>query len=271
MMKKILFPTDFSECAANAFNYALSLAEELDTRLDVVHVYNLPFVDATNVPPDYIEQMIHEKRNMVEEKLAAFANKQKNKRVHELISIYGVFVPQELEDLVENQHYDLIVMGTRGEHRSNLEKIIGSITTNTMMAVGCPVLAVPGEAIWHDVSHIAFATDFEAKDKQAVEQLISFASALAANVHFVHVDTKNQADDLENGVKLENFPYKFTDFTVLSSPSVVEGIERYIYEKKIDILALFIPKRSLWERLFHSSFSKKMAYHTKTPLLIFRG
>jgi nucleotide-binding universal stress UspA family protein len=133
------------------------------------------------------------------------------------------------------------------------------------------VLAVPEEALWHDVSHIAFATDFETKDKQAIEQLITFASAMAANVHFVHVDTKNDAGDLENGVKLENYPYKFTDFTVLSSPTVMEGIDRYIHEKKIDILALFIPKRNLWERLFHSSFSKKMAYHTKTPLLIFRG
>ncbi len=270
-MKNILFPTDFSLCAANAFHYALSLAEELGVKIDVLHVYNLPFIDATNVPPDFIEQMMEEKRQMVEEKLAAFANRRKNKQVGELISIYGVFVPQEITDLVESNQYGLVVMGTRGEHHSNLEKIIGSITTNTMMSAGCPVLAVPEEALWHDVAHIAFATDFETKDKQAIEQLITFASALAANVHFVHVDTKNNAGDLENGVKLENYPYKFTDFTVLNSPTVMEGIDRYIHEKKIDILALFIPKRNLWERLFHSSFSKKMAYHTTTPLLIFRG
>ncbi|MCB0519552.1 MAG: universal stress protein [Lewinellaceae bacterium] len=270
-MKKILFPTDFSLCAENAFNYAILLAGELNAVIDVVNIYSLPFVDATNVPPEYIEQMLEEKRKMVESKLAAFANKNIHKNVGELISVYGIFVPQEISDLVKEQQYDLVVMGTRGEHHSTMEKILGSITTNTMMTAGCPTLAVPEEAIWKDVGHIAFATDFEAKDKQALEQLMAFAGTLSANVHFIHVETKPGIGTMESTVMLANYPYKFSDFAVINSPTVIEGIDRYIHDKRIDILALYIPKRGLWERLFHNSFSKKMAFHTRTPLLIFHG
>ncbi len=50
-MKKILFPTDFSNASEKAFDFAVSLAHEMDATIDIVNIYHLPFVDATNVPP----------------------------------------------------------------------------------------------------------------------------------------------------------------------------------------------------------------------------
>ena len=44
-MKKILFPTDFSETANNALLYALSLAESQDATVYVLHVYELPIIN----------------------------------------------------------------------------------------------------------------------------------------------------------------------------------------------------------------------------------
>jgi nucleotide-binding universal stress UspA family protein len=40
--KTILFATDFSESSANAFRYALTLAQKFDSRLVILHVINEP-------------------------------------------------------------------------------------------------------------------------------------------------------------------------------------------------------------------------------------
>ena len=268
-MKKILFPTDFSKAAENAYRFAVSLAEEMEATIDVVHIYHLPFVDATNVPPEYIEEMLDEKRNLVTERLKEFVSKEPVDQLGEQLVVYGIFIPQEIEDLVKDKNYDLLIMGTRGEHHSQLEKFMGSVTTHTMMQAACPVLAIPEEANWKDIRRIAYATNFEPEDTKAADQLMSFAGVLAAEVHFVHVETTPKIGKMEDYISLANYPYSFTDFAIVNSPSVMEGIDHYIKDRKIDLLALFIPERRLWEKLFHSSLTKKMTFHTKTPLLIF--
>ncbi|MCC6724816.1 MAG: universal stress protein [Saprospiraceae bacterium] len=267
-MKKIIFPTDFSPAAANAFRYAAELAKAVDAQLDVLNVYNLPVIDATNLPAGYVEQMLEEKQVLVKEKLEAFVAEQKDAPIGELMPVYGVFIPEEIRDIVRSGDYDLVVMGTRGEHNA-MEKALGSITTFTMMNAGCPVLAIPDGATWQDIDYVAFATDFLPHEQQAVAQLMDFAKKVSAEVYFVHVETKPNLGTMQDYVTLSNYPYKFTDFAIVNSPTVQEGIDNFIKEKHIDLLALYIPKRRLWERLFHSSFTKKMAFHAKTPLLVF--
>jgi nucleotide-binding universal stress UspA family protein len=267
-MKKILFPTDFSEAAANAFRYANELAKVVEATIDVVNVYNLPVIDATNLPAGYVEQMLEEKKVLTQNKLDAFVAAEPDAPVEKLIPLYGVFIPEEIRDLVREGSYDMVVMGTRGEHNP-IEKTLGSITTFTMMNAGCPVLAVPEDAGWQSIDYVAFATDFLPHEQHAVEQLMDFAKKVSAEVYFVHVETNPGIGTMKDYVTLADYPYKFTDFAIVNSPTVMEGIEGFVKEKHIDLLALYIPKRRLWERLFHSSFTKKMAFHTKTPLLVF--
>ncbi len=270
-MKKILFPTDFSLAAKKAFGFAVALARQMDAKIDVLNIYHLPFIDATNVPPEYVDEMLEEKRKVVKENLREFVKEQPASLIGELIASYGIFIPEEIKDLVKENKYDLIVMGTKGEHHSKLEKIMGSVTTHTMLQSDCPVLAVPEEARWDELNKIAFATDFEIKDYNAVNRLMDFAAMLAAEVHFVHVETDPKIGQMEDCISLPNYPFQFSEFAVVNSPTVMEGIDKYIKEKRIDLLALFIPKRRLWERLFHTSFTKKMTFHSRTPLLVFQG
>ena len=267
-MKKILFPTDFSETAQNAFAYAVRLAEGLDTRVDVVNIYHLPLNDAGRVPPDYIERMLNEKKQSVEQHLREFISGHSQKNIGELRAEYGIFVYQELIDMAENEDYSLIVMGTKGE-RNAIEKMMGSVTTHTMMHAPCPVLAIPESVEYNPIGHIAYATDFEPSDEHAVEQLMEFAGKLGAAIHFVHIDTKAVAGSVEDYVMVENYPFPFTDFSVVGSHSVTDGLDEFVRKNKIDVLALFIPNRRLWERLFHASFTKQMAFHSKLPLLVF--
>ena len=44
-MKKILFPTDFSEAATNAFVHALEFAKIVNGELVLLHTFELPIYD----------------------------------------------------------------------------------------------------------------------------------------------------------------------------------------------------------------------------------
>src|SRR5690606_2722448 len=47
-MRAILFPTDFSDIAANAFVYALHIAKSIDAKVYVLYTYLEPVLSATH-------------------------------------------------------------------------------------------------------------------------------------------------------------------------------------------------------------------------------
>ncbi|WP_338407757.1 universal stress protein [uncultured Flavobacterium sp.] len=52
-MKKILFPTDFSDVAANAFIPALEFAKLVQAELILLHTFELPVYDNQFFPENY--------------------------------------------------------------------------------------------------------------------------------------------------------------------------------------------------------------------------
>lgn len=267
MKKRILFPTDFSDTARNAFEYAIELARRLDATIDLMSIYHLPVADASSVPPDQIDQMLHEKKQQVANHMAEFLKGPNQEYIGKTRIDYGVFVSAEITEAAYDEKYDLIVMGMKGIH-NRMEKLMGSTTSHTMMHAPCPVLAVPEDVVFEKLDRIAYATDFYSGESKAIDNLKTLADQLNANITMVHVTR----DEVEPGgeVTFDEGHREKNGFTVVSNPSIEDGLNDYIKENDIDILALFIPKRRLWERIFHSSFSKRMAMNTKVPLLTFR-
>jgi nucleotide-binding universal stress UspA family protein len=267
-MQKILFPTDFSKASLNAFIYATELAKCINSKLDVITVFHLPSSDIADLPADYYPRLIEEQEDILKEKLQEFVKQADESIVDKLEVVFGMFVPQEITSYAKHFEHDLIVMGTKGEHNI-MEKLMGSISTHTMMQASCPVLAVPVDAVFEPVSKIAYATDFSLNDAHSVKKLIEISKELKAETFFVHVERDGELGKLGDTIEIKNYPFEYSDFSVVNSSSVMEGLDNYIEDKGIDWLSLFMPRRRLWERLFHSSFTKKMTFHTKKPVLVF--
>jgi len=262
-MKKILFPTDCSTLSHNALLYAIELARLLDAKIDVYSIFHLPIADASAMPPEYIEQMIEERRVATTKEVAQFLEGNE-KYIDQVRTDYGVFVAAEIYEAAQNDNYDLIVMGTKGSHNA-FEKMMGSVTTQVMMHATCPVLAIPENAVYQPIRKAAYATDFHLKDPEMVLQLLDICNALGATVDYVHInkDADTPSPEVTDIVGFARVNY-------INNPAVEAGLYDYIEANEIDLLALFMPRRGLWERLFHSSFTKKMALHTHLPLLVFR-
>jgi len=266
-MKKILFPTDFSPASKNAFKYAIALAKEIGAKIEVIHVYLVPFT-GTDLYLDLSRQreLRIEKQMQKEQQLARFCESYDFDNYGDKLVFPGLFIDQDIIDR-SKKGCDIVIMGTKGE-RNALDKLMGSVTTRLMMNAGCPVLAIPENAEYKGIQEITYATTFSSKDQHFLAKLANFGSAFNARIHFLHV-----SDDPKHGVEdevyIEGLPSRSIKFSVVSNASIMDGVDGFLQTHASDVLALYIPKRNLWERLFHSSFSKKMTFHTDTPLFVF--
>ena len=116
-MKKILFPTDFSDNSLHAAKYAVLLAERLNADIIFLNVYSVPVFTEYQIPYDMagLEQMGRENAN---NKMSDFVDKiisstkfPKDKTAQIVES--GVTTDNIL-GVAERKKVDMIVMGTKG-------------------------------------------------------------------------------------------------------------------------------------------------------------
>ena len=182
-MKKILFPTDFSPAAHNAFQYAIALGKETGAKIELIHVYKVPFT-GTDLYLDLSQQreLRVQKQMQKEQQLADFCKQYNFTNFGDKLVFSGLFIDQEIIDR-SKRGCDLVIMGTKGE-RNALDKLMGSVTTRLMMNAGCPVLAIPENAKYKGIEEIIYATTFSSKDKHFLEELTNFGSTFNARIHF---------------------------------------------------------------------------------------
>lgn len=77
----------------------MALALDLNANIDVTNIYHLPFIDAAKVPAEYIGQMMMEKKNFVNGKLEKLAALIPNAARGEILPVYGIFVPHEIQSM----------------------------------------------------------------------------------------------------------------------------------------------------------------------------
>ena len=270
-MKKILFPTDFSIAANNALWYAIDLAKSIGAEIDLMHVYSVPFREGMGTTDETMTQLLESKKEEILKKMDILTSDKPPKYFGGHLLIYGLFTAIEIIDTAKNNKYDWIIMGMQGEH-SNLEKTVGSVTSKVLMRSTCPVMAVPEKAKFKGINTVGYATHFDLKDQHAYNQLLEFVEAMEANLHLIHVDTvASKKVPVGNIIEADFHPLFDTKVSIINNPSAVKGLNALVANNNIDALALYIPYRRIWERLFYQSISKQMTFHTEIPLLVFHG
>ena len=142
LIHKVLVPTDFSEGASRALDYAAEIAAPLGAPLLLLHVYALPGVYTPDgvVPLPMPAQVDFDAG--LERGLSQLVERARSLGVAEVQSrsVTGD-AWREIVRAAKESGCDLIVMGTHG--RSGLEHLIlGSTAERVIRKAHCPVLAV---------------------------------------------------------------------------------------------------------------------------------
>ncbi len=275
-MKKVLFPTDFSDIATNAFKYALQFAHSIQAKLIVVHSYEMPVISSTSAGQPDLVQQVYESIEMTQ--FEQF--KDKAPELRKIASDLGYqdveleFVFEEgtllyvINSVVEKEHIDFVVMGTNGA--SGFEKkLLGSNTVNVIRSLNIPVLSIPHKANFNGIKTIGFTTLFKDVDKNALKEILEIAELLQANVKVVHV-TKTETNELEAKVKQweQEFANERLSIQIIYSAEVEDSVFDFMKENNIDILAMVRRNRNFFDRLFGKSFTKELTHHSENPIMV---
>lgn len=142
-VKHILVPTDFSNHADDALDYAIELAQRLQARLTLLHIIDtapLGVVEgAAMLPPAYWQEL----ETGIEQSMEASLKRLDDAGLPgETTIVHGVPF-QSIIDTAQDKGVDLIIMGTHG--RTGLtHALMGSVAEKVVRLAPCPVLVTRG-------------------------------------------------------------------------------------------------------------------------------
>lgn len=272
-MKKILFPTDFSEVANNAFVYALEFAKIVHGELILLHTFDLPVFDNQFFPENYaviyssLELSQFELFKDEIPKLRAIAEERKLDKIKMTHRLMDGELLYNIKKSIKEDKIDFVVMGTSGA--AGWEAFFMGTNTGTVITgIDVPVLSVPLDSKFKKIETIGFTTRYRTKDKKALKTVLEIAKKTKANVKCLYVKTSDSEVSQKKIAKWEtDFVNEPIEFFVITSNEVKETILDFILYNDIDLLTMLTYRRTFLEGLFHPSLTKKIAQNFEIPIL----
>jgi nucleotide-binding universal stress UspA family protein len=141
--RRILCPVDFSESSLHALKYAISLAQEADGQLTVLHVVAHEFEYTAGIEYDAgmtIGDFLKQREDALQRRLQeVVAGAPEFCRVESLMTHGKPW--REVLRLAEEKQSDLIVVGVQGRGAADL-LFFGSTTQHVVREASCPVLTL---------------------------------------------------------------------------------------------------------------------------------
>lgn len=275
-MKRILVPTDFSECASKAMDYAVCLAEKTGAEIILLHaceIIDYPFKDKKAMIDEHNQTLKRRAKNRLQELKRNIEN---SKKVNVSTHIFGGEVTGAIKEEALRWSPDLIVMGTVG--RSGLRnKVFGSKTSAVISETVFPVVVVPQNYEWAEPKKILLVLNeselLPNELKLVFEMASAFDSSVTAavfsSIQDVAVDVLGHSRSI-NSIK-EKFSKTHADKSVktehLSGQNFQDAVLDYVRSNNMNLMVMITHKRSGIESLLNKSKTRNMSYHTTVPLL----
>ncbi len=271
-MKVIVVPTDYSAVAVNAMNYAIEMAQAVNSNLMLVHVYQIP-VSLSNdvyvpiIGPEELQKINDERIQELKREVEHISSGK--------LKVYAEArlgnVVDELEELCKSLKPLAVVMGTKGE--SAVERIF--LGSNTLMAIRhltSPVIVVPPGAIFKGIKKIGLACDFKMVVESIPTELIrELVNTFHAELEVLNVDYNSKhfkPDTPEQSLLLHTLLEDLKPkYFFINNPVVEDGISEFAENNNIDLLVVIPKKHKLLDSLFQKSHTRQLAFHSHIPIV----
>lgn len=274
-MKRIIVPVDFSNVAESAFTFALEIASRYKAELLLFHNFEVPVVESQFFPVNYMD--VYSSLEMAEfdffkDKVAELRKIAEGKNLSHVAMSHILTdgdLLYNLKDVIQREKIDFVVMGTSGADNW-FENLVGTNTGSLILDVNVPVLTVPENTKFKEIQTVGFTTRFRDKDQIALESVLKFSKTFNSKVKCLYVKTENSDVSEET---IDKWRTKFTannvQFYIVYDDDVEGAVNDFLVSQEIDVLAMLTYKRSFFQKIFHSSMTKKMAQNLTIPVLAF--
>lgn len=270
-LNTILFPTDFTDDAAQAYTFAVEVAARAGATLHLLHAIEEPYDFATRIE-ETVEALREEAEETFESQIAALRENDHYKNMQVEYHIRRGKPPHVINDAVEELGADLLIMGTKGE--SSLKRILyGNVTSDVILDTEVPILTVPKNSKKPYLDRFLFATDFRSKDMEALTATVNLARVFDAEVHVMHVSEQDElSEDLQfRGFKdlvKEQFEYEKIFFRHMRSERFSKGISDFLEEYPVSLIVITRYKKVFLRTLLWANNTQELTYHTTVPMLV---
>lgn len=271
-MKKILVPTDFSECAMTAEKIGLNLAQKCNAQIQFLHLAETPVnwlhlqEEMQNLYPQVRESTSHAEDRLDRLMEIAQSRNVKASKVVKFGSIY-----EGITNYVKDSDVDFIIMGSHGSSGFK-ELFLGSNTQKIVRSCRIPILVVkPG----HEdkvISDIAFAFTFDEDIAEPFQKVAEFARDLGSRIHLFYVNTPfNFRDSAFMHNRMADFALQYAG--VIASTNIYNyqdldgGLLKFCKSKGVTLLSMATHGRKGLNRIFSRSITESIINHGDIPVL----
>jgi len=257
-MHRVIIPVDFSETSLNAARFAAQmLAGKKDT---VAILYN-----NYEGPGDYDVAVMYQENLKREFKARGVESVEyENEMGGDLI--------ENISRLAHTVRATLIIMGITGKSVVR-QAMFGSNTLKLVDQNLYPVMIIPPDATYKDIKNVALASDFKDVEATTPAALINGVLDLFnPKLHIINVSREHYVSlttEIEEGKAKfrEMFNGFETEFYFITMNDFYQAVDQFVKDYNIDVL-LTIPKhQSNAISLFKASHTKRLAYHSRIPIL----
>ncbi|MGF1533724.1 MAG: universal stress protein [Bernardetiaceae bacterium] len=278
-IKKILVPTDFSDCADNALAAAVSIAKQSDAAIYLLHILT-PASDTEKTQviaidgeaPHHIQatEQLAQARQHIKDRMEQYAP----------VEIDGGIcfdlVSRQIFEFIADKDVDMIVMGSHGA-KGIKEVTVGSNTQKVVRNATVPVLVIKSTDADFMPRNVIFPADFEkpAQYTQAANFLKQMNVWFGSTAHLLKIITPNNFEISSTSYALmERFAEKhdLPDFTVntYNSYNEEEGILTFAEENKADLIAMSTHGRKGFMHVLMGSITENVTNQSEIPILTFK-
>jgi len=290
-IRRVLFPTDFSNGSKRAFPQAAFLAAWHDAELHILNVTGRHRYDYREnkdnfpIPIDTLTEWLRRPSKSVS------GGKWPDLKERPLVQhqVESSAPAERIVEYADERDVDLVVMGTHG--RRGIDRMLfGSVTEEVVRTAPCPTLTVradadvsPGQA----VARILVPVDFSEASEAAVDHAKEIALTYGAEINLLHVveepfypsnygldamsfPTQEVVDRVEKQLgemvrEKIGYEHAMVEATV-GHP--VDGILDYVDTREIDLVVLATHGRTGLDRMLLGSVAERVLRRSPAPVFV---
>lgn len=271
---KILIPTDFSVQAEFAYLMVKKLEEKTPVDIHFLHVMNVP--DSVTMDGSGNIQTCGE----IDVKYVVKQKEIAERKLTNLKTLYGNdinshFVLGKVTDgilnFAEANHFDLIVMGTKGAWGLK-EKLSGSETQIIARKSKIPVLSLMCDRSDLSIQNILLVHNFDHPVKEDLQLMQKLIKAFNTKFHLLQITSENAETEkvtVEANMKIFAELNNITNYEchLINDKDVESGVVHFNQMNNMDIVCIGTHGKG---GLFHHSATEKLINHLFKPILSFQ-
>ncbi len=268
-MKRILVPTDFSNCANDAVAVAYKIAQLANAEILFMHILVTP-IDWIDLDISK-EKQYPEISKKISKAKVSLKNLVKEATKRGIVADKSLTFSEGTESIVDHaklHDFDLIVMGSHGASGFR-EVILGSNAQRLVTHSKTPVLIIKSKLKDFHVKNILFSSTFRENVHPQFHHIIKLADILSAHINLLYV---NERKHFETSIKsnarmkrfLEDCPRGTCSINIYNDRSPEEGILNFAKENNIDLISIVTYGSS---GLFTSTLTERLVNHSELPIL----